>query len=307
MVCELQDETGSDQIITAIQGVDPNYRAANFVPNTSSIVQNLNNMLYYNSAKMTLVEQDVIPTGTRDVSRYRMQMNDPKIATAPDTVFVDFFVAHTKAGSAEGDVARRAEDMMTFQEAFDQLPVDNAVIGGDMNFYTSTEAAYQTLLNGQNPWFDRSTRRVTGTTTPAFTDLHTQSAREFGSQSYDCGISGGIDSRFDFLLQTGPIENATMGVEYLPGTYDVTGNNGELFNESINDPSNSSGVPREVLEALFYMSDHLPVTADYRVTFPLQALPVELLTFEAEYSGAGSQGQTWKRKPGLGYRGRRST
>ena len=119
MVCELQDAQGSADIISALKGVDPNYEAATFVPNTSSTVKNLNNMLYYNSSKMTLVEQSVIPTGTRDVSRYRMRMNDPKIATAPDTVYVNFYVAHTKAGSAAPDVLRRANDMVDFQEAFD--------------------------------------------------------------------------------------------------------------------------------------------------------------------------------------------
>ena len=297
MVCELQTQAGSDAILQAMQGVNADYRAAQFVPNTSSIVQDLNNMLYYNSAKMTLVSQSVIPTGTRDISRYRMQMNDPRIATAPDTVFVDFFVAHTKAGSAPADSTRRANDLATFQAAFEAMDIDNAIMGGDMNFYTSTEAAYQTLLGSTvNPWFDPVDSPGDWDVNEDFADLHTQSSREFGVQSYDCGISGGIDSRFDFILHNGPVETETMGVRYLPGTYEVPGNNGMLFNDAINDPSNSSGVPREVLDAMFFMSDHLPVRADYRVTFPAQeALPVELLTFEVsgEAAGAKEVGLDW--------------
>ena len=296
MVCELQTQAGSDAILQAMQGVNADYRAAQFVPNTSSIVQDLNNMLYYNSAKMTLVSQSVIPTGTRDISRYRMQMNDPRIATAPDTVFVDFFVAHTKAGSAPADSTRRANDLATFQAAFESMDVDNAIIGGDMNFYTSTEAAYQTLLGSTvNPWFDPVDSPGDWDNNPVFADLHTQSSRQFGVQSYDCGISGGIDSRFDFILHNGPVETEALGVRYLPGTYEIPGNNGMLFNDAINDAGNSSGVPREVLNAMFFMSDHLPVRADYRVTFPEQdALPVELLVFEVgEAAGAKQVGLDW--------------
>ncbi|OAV45988.1 hypothetical protein [Lewinella sp. 4G2] len=282
MVCELQDAQGSADILTALQGIDPNYAAATFVENTSTIVKNLNNMLYYNSAKMTLVQQSVIETNTRDVSRYRMQMNDPKIATAPDTVFVNFYVMHTKAGSAPPDSTRRANDVATFQAAFDQLPVENAVFGGDLNFYTDTEAAYQTLLNGANPWFDPVDAPGEWDNNPAFSDIHTQASRASGSQSYDCGIPGGLDSRFDFLMYDQPINDEAMGVEYLDGTYDITGNDGNLFNQSINDIDNMSGVPRSVLDALFFMSDHLPVTMDLRVTFPLQELPVTLAHFGAD-------------------------
>ena len=294
MVCELQDEIGSDAIIVALKGVDANYEAAEFVPNTSSIVKNLNNMLYYNSAKMTLVEQSVIPTNTRDISRYRMRMNDPKIATAPDTVFVDFFVGHTKAGSADPDRARRADDMATFQAAFDALEVENSVFGGDLNFYTSSEVAYQNLLTGANPWFDPIDAPGDWDNNVDFSDIHTQSSRRFGVQSYSCGISGGMDSRFDFLLHNGPIEMETMGVEYLEGSYLVPGNDGDSFNGAINDAGNNSGVPRDVLESLFFMSDHLPVQMDLRVTFPIQALPVELLSFEVG-AGAGAKevGLNW--------------
>ena len=281
MVCELQDEIGSDAIIAALKGLDPNYEAARFLENTSTIVKNLNNMLYYNSAKMTLVEQSVVETNTRDISRYRMRMNDPKIATAPDTVFVDFFVAHLKAGNPDPDRARRAEDVATFQAAFDGFEIDNAVIGGDMNFYQSSELAYQTMLNGANPWFDPADAPGDWDNNVDFADIHTQASRVSGTQSYACGIPGGMDSRFDFLLMNGPIENETMNVAYREGTYEVPGNNGELFNRAINDPGNSSGVPRGVLESLYFMSDHLPVTMELQVTFPLQELPVTLVDFTA--------------------------
>ena len=180
------------------------------------------------------------------------------------------------------------------------LPVENAVFGGDLNFYTSTEAAYQTLLTGSTPWFDPIDTPGDWDNDPAFSDIHTQSSRRFGVQSYDCGISGGIDSRFDFLMIDQPIENETMGVEYLPGTYDVPGNDGNLFNASINDSRNMSGFPQSVLDALFFMSDHLPVTMDLRVTFPLQALPVSLQDFGA-VAGAKQVDLNWTSTQEIGF------
>ena len=117
-----------------------------------------------------------------------------------------------------------------------------------------------------------------------FADIHTQTTRAPGSTQLDCGATGGVDSRFDFLLASNPIINGTDHIEYVADSYNELGNDGNLYNKAINDPANASGVPDSVLNALFYMSDHLPVILDLAVSYPL-VLPVELLSFSGRKEG----------------------
>ena len=70
MVCELNTIQGSNMVLNMLQNVKPNYMGANFVNNVSdnnSGDQNeLQNMLYYDTSKFTLVDQTEIATLIRD-------------------------------------------------------------------------------------------------------------------------------------------------------------------------------------------------------------------------------------------------
>ena len=85
---------------------------------------------------------------------------------------------------------------------------------------------------------------------------------------------------FDFLLNSAPIMNGTMNVTYVADSYKALGNDGNLFNDAINDDSNNSGLPNTVLSALLHTSDHLPIVMDLEVSFPAAVLPLDLLYFD---------------------------
>jgi hypothetical protein len=53
-------------------------------------------------------------------------------------------------------------------------------------------------------------------------------------------------------------------MRYLPGSLHPVGNDGLHFNSAINSGTNNS-VPATVLTALYELSDHLPVVADFEV------------------------------------------
>jgi hypothetical protein len=87
--------------------------------------------------------------------------------------------------------------------------------------------------------------------------VHTQSTK---SSSNGCAAPGGMDDRFDFVLISDDIEKGNKRVKYLPGSYRGIGQDGQHFNKSIIASPTNNSVPNDVLYALYYNSDHLPVT-----------------------------------------------
>lgn len=282
MVCELQTELGADLILSDALNVGgiSNYARANFVLNQSSGGTDLNNAFFYNTDKMTLYSQSEVTTNVRDIGEYTVFLNDPNLGTHQDTVFIDFYTAHLKAGSTASDVASRAVQCNSLQSHVDaKLTERNAIVGGDFNFYGSVEGGYQALLSGTYPFNDPINMPGSWDNNGSFSAVHTQSTRSFNTAPLDCGATGGMDSRFDFLLNSTPIMNGTKNVIYTPGSYQALGNSGNLFNSDINNTGNNSEVPREVLYALRNTSDHLPVIMELGVIFPEVVLPFDLLSF----------------------------
>ena len=268
MVCELQDSSGADSIL--LNALNKNgvtsYQRANFVFNQSSIVTSLNNMLFYNSDKVKLQRQKEIKTHLRDIGYYTLLVNDPFLASTGDSLFLDVYLAHLDAAAVDSLSRKRGCDTLRYY--LDTATVDkNFIFGGDFNFYKSAESGYQTLLSGVYPLNDPINRPGDWSSDPAFADVHTQATRAIGTNSMDCGSLGGIDDRFDFVMASNPVMSGSKRIKYLPNSYKALGNSANLLNKSINDPLNSSGIPANVLNALFYMSDHLPVIMDLELTF----------------------------------------
>ncbi|MFP5471590.1 MAG: T9SS type A sorting domain-containing protein [Bacteroidia bacterium] len=270
MVCELQDQAGADLILNNALNVDgiTYYQRATFVPNQSTSFTELNNLFFYNSTKVTLKRQDEILTGTRDVGEYIVYGKDPNLSTTNDTTFIDFYTTHLKAGNTSTDISDRASECNDVRTHIDAKPSGrNNVIGGDFNFYDAAEAGYQTLCySGTYPFNDPISAEGVWTSNSSFSAVHTQSTRF--SESIECGATGGVDDRFDFLLISDNVISGSNRVEYVPNSYDNLGNNGSTYNESINDATNTDATPDSVLNALYYMSDHLPIIMKLAITYP---------------------------------------
>lgn len=289
MVCELQDIAGSDSILNRalnINGIS-NYMKANFVVNQSTSSTLFNNMFYYNADKLTLHSQEEILTGTRDFNKYTVFVNDPGLGVNSDTIFIDFYMAHLKAGSTLADRNRRALDCQILREYLDARPERNSVLAGDLNLYTDNEDAYEILTSGVHPFDDPADKEGNWEGNETFATVCTQSSRGGGDPSYDCGFGGGNDSRFDFILTSTEIRDSVDNVFVVEDSYEVLGNNGSIFNRPINDPSNTSMIPDSVLNSLYYMSDHLPVLLDLKITFT-EYVDSCTLVYNLNESGEGS-------------------
>lgn len=255
MINELESSVGATTILTSALNVDgvTKYNRCTFYagPNT-------NNMLYYNSEKLVFYSQQEIPTALRNISEYVLYYKAPNMTSSSDTVFVFCYSAHLKASSGTVNEQKRNQEATVFKNYLDgRANLENVFLGGDFNLYTSAEPAYNTILNGGSvKLFDPISSPGSWNNNSSFASIHTQSTRS-GSLG-DGGSFGGMDDRFDFIFFNSHLQTGAQGLTYIPNSYSAVGNDGNHFNQSINAGTNNSA-PNNVIDALYYMSDHLPV------------------------------------------------
>ena len=222
---------------------------------------NIINHIFFDSRKMGLKRHVALRTNPRDTDIYELYLKTPGLA-AGDTIKLVCIVAHPKAGMGyESD--RRALMQKAMDYVNQNYPTDNVLIMGDFNMYGASESGYRLLTQTySNPsiCFMDPLALVGGVgewnNNALFAPFHTQSTRSY---SDECFSSGGLDDRFDFILMADEIAFSYNHMRYVQGSYYAVGNDGQHFNNSVNQGYNSA-VPAEVAEALFYGSDHLPVT-----------------------------------------------
>ena len=96
----------------------------------------------------------------------------------------------------------------------------------------------------------------------AYKAYHSQCTRT--NQGYAGGSTGGMDDRFDFMFVTEDVLTGSSGIQYVPNSYQTIGQDGLHYNGNIHIPTNTS-VPEDVARALYYMSDHLPISMEIAV------------------------------------------
>lgn len=256
------------------------FQHANFVPNTSSM-DNLQQLIYYNSNKIRLRNTSQLPTDLRDINKYVVYYNDPNLGSTSDTTFLDVYVTHLKASSGTTNENRRNAELTVLRNHVNtNSSLRNSIFGADYNVYTSAESGYQTITTtGTYPFVDPINRPGNWSNNASFADIHTQSSR--ATQLGGDGASSGLDDRFDQILCSSNVMSGADRIRYIPNTYHAVGQDGNHYNVSVNDPPANAAVPANIASALYYMSDHLPVVMDLEFTLP-NLLPVNISQFQAE-------------------------
>jgi hypothetical protein len=267
--CEIQTKAGADSILTRslnVFGIQK-YQMASFIPSNGGGGE-LNNAIYYNSDKLVFLRQKPINTVGRDINQYILYVKDPNLGVHRDTAFIEVYMSHLKAGSGSAEQSTRAQQTQVLRTFVESRPLmRHHFFAGDLNTYRNTEACYQNLLNGGNvPFKDPISRQGSWTNNSSFADVHTQSPRTSGN--FACGATGGMDDRFDQILVSNNILTGQDNVQYLANSYRAVGNDGNRFNQSILSGGPNLQDPDSVVNALFYMSDHLPVVMKVAVTRP---------------------------------------
>lgn len=226
---------------------------------TNESGSNLTNGLFYNGNLFSLFSQHTIPTSRRDINVYRLRYKN-----TTDLVFLNIVVGHLKAGNTNSDREERSQMIQDVMDYINELGHNNNFIfTGDLNIYTHEEPAYQKLVNPENPsysFFDPLEEPGNWHMNPNFSHIHTQSTRTDGSNP--CFVTGGFDARFDFILVDEAIINGSYNIKYKNDSYTTMGQDGLRFKYSLIEPENNT-LPQNVIDALYNMSDHLPVYADF--------------------------------------------
>jgi hypothetical protein len=169
-------------------------------------------------------------------------------------------VTHLKSSQGASNEAARYQMAQVMRADINLLPPNSYVLsGGDFNVYNSSEDAYQHLTaTGLNntlldpigmpgDWHSSSFPNK---------EILTQSTR---LNSLSDGAGGGLDDRFDFVLQSEELLQGNNELAFASGTYKALGNNGTCYNTDLFNCSTVNNVPDSIIWALYYCSDHLPV------------------------------------------------
>ncbi len=246
-------------------GSEANFDKASFSGNGSGIV----NMLFFDTTQVGLFAQDRIEEDlsgndlVRNIDVYTLFYKDPKLSIGADTTYLTIVGAHLKAGTSTPDQFERkeaADAVMAYLST--RYNSQNLILAGDLNVYRNTEPAYQSFT----AFSDTSVRFYDPINQPGnwnnnvnFSGIHTQSTH---SSSSGCFSGGGGDDRFDFILTSNVLLQGSKGITYVPNSYNTLGQDGNHFNQSINNGNNSSA-PSNIINALYNLSDHLPVYARF--------------------------------------------
>ncbi len=267
VVQEMISQSGMDGFLTNIMNsFGENYSAGIFIngPDTD-------NGVFFKTNMFEFISNTPIKTALRDINEFKLVS-----LSSGDTIRL--YSVHLKASNTNDDRLKRAAEVDSLRKLTNTLHSGaNFIVLGDFNIYSSTEPAYQKLIEVMPGVYGHTTDmiNITGTfNNPAYAQHHTQSTR---TRSFGGGATGGLDDRFDMMLYSASVLESG-GIYKIPGSFVVFGNDGNHYNDSINHPPNTA-VGQEIADALHYASDHLPIYARFNFN---DILPVELTAFTAE-------------------------
>jgi hypothetical protein len=262
-VNEISDDTSAKHILQYVMNIDStyHYKKADFVngPDTDD-------MLFFNSDKLSLISHDTIQTALRLINEYLLYYNDTTYLSLHDTVYFDVYIAHLKSSTGTTNEQDRLNEVLKFKNYLTSHTFHNNVFfGGDMNFYSNTEPALTELqtagtykmndpLDSIGSWHDN----------PLYAHIHTQSTR---IRAFGGGATGGLDDRFDFIFTSNDVISGGSQLKYIPGTYATFGNDGHHLNDSLTALPLDPDIPDSVTYSLYNQSDHLPVVMKTYLNF----------------------------------------
>lgn len=202
-------------------------------------------VFYVDSLLTYLGPAKIIPSDPRPIAEFTFVH---KITN--DTLTI--FGVHLKAYPE--DSTRRANSVNDLRNRTKQLnSKSNYIVCGDFNIFTSTETAFQKLIDKSSSGYFIDMLNIMG---------HWSDIFQFASASTYSTTD--LDTRLDMILVS-PSLMTSGGIDYKTGSFKIFGNdNGNHFNKSITNGINAwfSNDP-SIGASLIKASDHLPVFADF--------------------------------------------
>ncbi|MCX7874761.1 MAG: T9SS type A sorting domain-containing protein [Melioribacteraceae bacterium] len=252
VVVEMVQQSGVQQFLNNVLGNE--FNAANVVirSTNSSGYDGNDCAFYYKPSKVKLIESKAISARTRVISSFKVVSN-----FSNDTLVI--LGVHLKANeynSADNNLLnqqKRTDAVISLRNETDKfLDGKNFLVCGDFNIFSSDEQAFQKLIDKSKPGyfidFTNSIGNWSGD--PKFSSVCTYSASK-------------LDTRLDMILISQSLVDKG-GIDYINNSYKIFGNDGNQFNRSVANTSNSWFFNEPSLAvSTTTASDHLPIYADF--------------------------------------------
>jgi endonuclease/exonuclease/phosphatase family metal-dependent hydrolase len=276
LVQELKSEQGLQNITQELNALFGDYQAGTYIPQISNPANSfrLQQNLIFNEAVFELVTEQAIETPYRDVNYFQLRILEED--GTPSTELLHAYVTHLKSSQGSTNEQLRLSMVEVLKNHISLLPPEsNVIVAGDFNVYYGGEPAYELLLstNGTNTLHDPIDMPGWASTNFPNTEIFTQSTR---LSSLSDGSGGGMDDRFDFILLSDQLMNPNARFVYQADSYQALGNNGTCYNQDLIDCSTVDNVPFELLRALYYMSDHLPIVLNLEINEAVSTIELPL-------------------------------
>lgn len=287
VVQELSTLAGADSFLTVLKVAQPKPWGRSFIATTESAI-------YWDSTKVTVsnVQAYNPPSGPRDVLIAVVKPIGYVSNQAQMRVYSMHFKAGTSCSPLPCDSTVRHNECKEVRTQINNVNTGtvgpNFILGGDSNFYSANEHAYIRLTESQ---LDNDGRMKDPLLMPGnwnnnsgYAVYHTQCP----CNTSGClgGFSGGgMDDRFDLWLSSYSMQD-NEGLDLVPGGYITYGNDGQHFNQNIDEGGFNNAVGLTVASALRQSSDHLPVIVTIQV--PAKILAASALDFGTVIEGAAT-------------------
>lgn len=300
MIQELENAEGLESITDMMNDLGyGDFTHPDFIPQQSpgSPSNLLQQSIVYDAEVLRLKSSSVVLTDYRDINEFVMYLNDPQLANGSDTTFIYVYVTHLKSSTGSDNEQARLSMVNALINHFNDIPSNSHVIfAGDFNLYSNTEPAYVAMMSPDNAIILKDVYESYGDwpgASFAHKEILTQCTRT--SVIFNDGAGGGIDDRFDFILFSESLMSSDSPLHYIDGSFRSIGNTGNCYNMNITDCDVANPVPTDVLQSMYYMSDHIPQYCElqsdildrisentlghFRITFPHGNMTSDLLHY----------------------------
>jgi hypothetical protein len=263
MIQELKTAEGLAELTDMMDDIGyGNFASSTFLPQQSApgTTNPLQQAIVFDLNVFRMKSESYILTDVRDINEYVLYLNDPALGQGADTSFLYVYVAHLKSSEGADNVQARLDMVNNLVAHFEDIPWDaNVIFAGDFNLYTNTEPSYLAATNPDNSIVLKDPfESYSDWAGASFShkEILTQCTRV--AQFMNDGAGGGIDDRFDFILFSEGLMNQSADFHYTEDSFRSLGNTGGCYNQDITDCITGNDVPLDVLQSMYYMSDHIP-------------------------------------------------
>lgn len=224
----------------------------------------IGNRIFYDTRKLIYYNAFYVPTSVININAFKFYFNSSDLMQG-DTTFITFIICHLKAGGGSGNATTRYQQTLALMNRLETLGEDNYVWSGDFNSYSASDSGIANALYWHNPsfrFYDPINKLGNWHDNENYALYHTQSTHSGYNDA--CFSGGGLDDRFDFILVSPHVYTGEKGVKSMNESYRIIGQDGNRFNRSIINPTNSSA-PANIITALHKISDHLPVVMNFEI------------------------------------------